>query len=144
MRALLVMPVLMFVGCSDSQPCRSCPPVDGVYAMQWQDGGGVLTGGCAIEGPRPPTLVLAQQDTNVTTTIEGAAIGGTFYDSYDLVLSGTGEGGASYRLRALAIPEGGGGDAGMSLRGSLTSRRLDDEGELCELTDSFTAQRTSR
>lgn len=150
MRAL-VLTTLMLVGCSESQPCRNCPSIQGTYAMTWADAGGltdgdggVVTGTCTFEGPRPATLTLTHKDSNVTTVIDDAPIGGTLYDTYDLALSGGGDG-VTYKLRALSIPEGGGTDAGMSLRGSLTTGRVDSaSGEYCETSDSFTAQRISR
>ncbi len=136
--------LVVLVGCSEAQPCSSCPPVDGTYAVTWVDGGGVTTNDCTLEGPRPPSWTLVQRGANVTTAIEQVAIGGTYFDSYDMLLTG-GETGVSYRLRALAVPNGVMPDGGMDLRGSLTSRKVDDAtGELCEVTDSFTAQRTSR
>lgn len=136
--------LVVLVGCSEAQPCTSCPAVDGTYAVTWADGGGVTTTECTLQGPRPPTWTFGQRGTNVTTAIEQVPIGGTYFDSYDMILSG-GENGVTYRLRALAIPGGGVSDAGMDLRGSLTSRKVDDAtGDLCEVTDSFTAQRTSR
>lgn len=143
MRALVLM-TMVLMGCTEAQPCRNCPSVEGTYAMTWPDGGGMVTEGCALEGPRPPTLTLTHRDSNVTTTIGNSTIGGTLYDTYDFSLSGGGDG-FTYKLRALAVPEGGGGDAGMSLRGSLTSGQVDaTTGEYCEVSDSFTAQRFSR
>ncbi len=135
--------VVVFGACSDAQPCRSCPPIDGVYSVSWADGGPAGDGGCPQSGPRVPSWALAQKDTQVTTTIGGVNLGGTLYDTYDLVLSGS-EGSLSYRLRALAIPEGNSSDAGYSLRGTFTSRTLPASGVPCEVDETFTAQRTSR
>lgn len=142
MRALVLTTVVL-MSCTDSQPCRNCPSVQGTYAMAWADAG-TVTEGCSLEGPRPPMLTLTHRDSNVTTSIGNSMIGGTLYDTYDLSLSG-GDDGFTYKLRALSIPEGGGGDAGMSLRGSLTTGRVDtSSGEYCEAAESFTAQRISR
>jgi len=136
--------VLVLGACSDAQPCRSCPPIDGVYAVSWADGGTASDGGsCAQSGPRVPSWTLAQKDTQVTTTIAGVNLGGTLYDTYDLVLSGS-DGPLTYRLRALAVPEGTTADAGYSLRGTFTTRNLPATGDPCEVAETFTAQRTSR
>lgn len=95
-------------------------------------------------GPRLPSWTLSQRDTQITTTIAGIPLGGTLYDSYDLLLTG-GQTGLTYRLKALAIPEGGTADAGMRLVGSFLTRTTPvDGGEACESNEGFTAQRTSR
>jgi len=86
---------------------------------------------------------LAQRGTQVTTTIAGVNLGGTLYDTSDLVLSGS-EGSLSYRLRALTIPEGPSTDAGVRLQGTFTTRTLQTTGEPCAVDETFTAQRTSR
>ncbi|MDP1821988.1 MAG: hypothetical protein Q8L48_02055 [Archangium sp.] len=135
---------LLILGCSSALPCRTCPPVDGVYAVSWDDAGVAGDGGaCTVSGPRVPEWTLAQRDTQVTSTIAGVNLGGTLYDSYDLVLSGS-EGTLSYRLRALTIPQGSGADAGIRLQGTFTTRTLPATGDPCEVNEAFTAQRTSR
>lgn len=141
MRLTPYLPLLSLIACSDTQPCRTCPPVDGVYAVSWADAGVSDAGACP--GPRVPDWTLAQRDTRVTSTIAGVNLGGTIYDSYDLVLSGS-EGTLSYRLRALTIPEGSGADAGIRLQGTFTTRTLPASGDPCEVNEAFTAQRTSR
>ena len=148
MRLTLIVTLFTLAGCGDGQPCRTCPTVDGVYAVSWgaeTDGGvgGPDGGSCSVMGPRVTTWTLAQREAQVTTTIANVAMGGTLYDSFDLVLSGSGSS-VSYRLRALSIPEGGSADAGMRLRGTFTSRTLLTNGDPCEANETFTAQRTSR
>lgn len=143
----LCVPLLMgmLAGCSDAAPCRSCPPVDGVYAVGWADAGTAATdaGSCPVTGPRVSSWTLAQSGTQITSTIAGVNLGGTLYDTYDLVLSGT-EANLTYRLRALTIPEGTGDDAGIKLQGTFTTRTLPTTGDPCEVNEAFTAQRTSR
>lgn len=148
MRLTLLMSLFVVLGCTDTQPCSNCPPVDGVYAVSWGDPvrGTQTDGGlCVLSGPRVPTWTLAQPRTSqVTTVIEGVTLGGTLYDTFDLVLSGS-AGTLSYRLKALAIPEGNSTDAGIKLQGTFNTRDLSvDAGELCEVVETFTAQRTSR
>ena len=129
--------------CSDAAPCRTCAPIDGVYAVDWGDAGiSTDAGRCPVAGPRVPTWTLNQRDTQITTTIQSVNLGGTLYDTYDLVLSGS-DGALSYRLRALTIPEGARTDAGVKLRGTFTTRTLPASGDPCEVNDAFTAQRTS-
>jgi hypothetical protein len=148
---LTLFTMFVLAGCSDAQPCRTCPPIDGVYAVTWGDpvamgDSGVVVGDagtCSAMGPRVPTWTIQQSDTRVTTTIGTVAMGGTLYDTFDLVLSGS-ESSLSYRLRALTIPEGNSSDAGIQLRGTFTTRTLPANGEPCEVNETFTAQRTSR
>lgn len=137
--------LLVLVGCSDALPCRTCPPVDGVYAVSWADAGPSNTDGgmCPVVGPRDQTWTFVQKDTQVTSTISGVNLGGTLYDTYDLVLSGS-DGNLSYRLRSLVIPEGASMDGGIRLQGTFNTRTLPASGEPCEVNESFTAQRTSR
>lgn len=142
-RSACLLSVVALLGCANAVPCSNCPPVDGVYSVAWPDAGPVVTGGCIAEGPRPATWTFVQKESTVTTTIAGVAVGGTYFDSYDMALSGA-QSGVNYRLRALAIPTGE-VDAGIELRGSLTTRLIDETtGDLCEVTDSYTAQRISR
>lgn len=95
-------------------------------------------------GPRLPSWTLNQRDTQITTTIAGVALGGTLYDSYDLLLTG-GQTGLNYRLKAIAIPEGGTADAGVRLVGTFQTRTTsNDGGDTCESNEGFTAQRTAR
>lgn len=141
---LLVIPALLWTACGDALPCRACPPVDGVYAVSWADGGTAsVDGGCSVAVPKVDAWTLAQRTTNVTTQIAGVAMGGTLLDTYDLVLTGS-NAGVTYRLRALAIPSGTSADAGMKLQGSLVARLLEESGDLCEASEAFTAQRVSR
>ena len=137
--------VLVLVGgCSDAAPCRDCPAIDGLYAVSWPDGGTASdAGACPGSGPRTPTWTLAQRGPQVTSTIAGVNLGGTLYDTYDLLLSGS-EGTLSYSLRALVIPTGTSADGGVDLRGTFTSRNLPSSGDPCEVSETFTAQRTSR
>lgn len=107
--------------------------------MTWGGDAGV----CPDPGPRVPTWTLKQTGTQVTTTIEDVNLGGTLYDSYDLVLSGSAAA-LSYRLRSVVIPEGTSMDAGVRLQGTFTTRTLPASGEPCEVNETFTAVRTSR
>jgi hypothetical protein len=148
MRRIALVPLALaavLAACGDAQPCTSCPPLDGTYTVQWTPDAGSVTrdGGCSVSVPKLDAWTLAQRGTNVTTTIAGAQLGGTLYDTYDLVLGGSSEA-ASYRLKALAIPTGASADAGIKLQGTFTARVLELSGDLCEATEAFTAQRISR
>jgi hypothetical protein len=142
---LTLFSILILVGCTDTQPCSNCPAVDGVYAVTWGDAdGGVRSDGgvCPVQGPQVAQWTLAQRASNVTTTIANVNMGGTLYDTFDLVLTGS-ESGVSYRLRALTIPSGTSEDAGIRLQGTFTTRTTSVD-EPCEVSEAFTAQRTSR
>lgn len=145
MRLTLFPIFILMVGCTDTVPCANCPAVDGVYDVTWgqsdagtRDDGGV----CLVQGPMVAQWTFAQRTSNVTTTIANVNMGGTVYDTYDMVLTGS-DTGLNYRLRALVIPSGAGADAGIKLQGTFTTRTLvaDDP---CEVSDAFTAQRVSR
>lgn len=139
-----VISLVVLGACSDAAPCSSCPPIDGVYAVSWADAVASGDGGsCSQRGPRVPTWTFAERGAQVTATIAGVNLGGTLYDTYDLVLSGA-EGTLNYRLRALTIPEGPSTDAGVKLQGTFTTRTVPDTGEPCSVDETFTAQRTSR
>ena len=136
--------MVLGVACSDAAPCRDCPAIDGLYAVSWPDGGAASdAGACPSSGPRVPGWTLAQQGSRVTSTIGGVNLGGTIYDTYDLLLSGS-EGTLSYSVRAIVIPTGTSTDGGVDLRGTFTSRNLPSSGDPCEVSETFTAQRTSR
>lgn len=125
----------LLAACSDAVPCQRCPNVEGTYAMTWSDGG-VSDLPCALPGPRPATLTLAQSGSRVTTALGDVPLGGTLYDTYDLPLTGR-DATESYALRALVIPTGTSVDGGIRLQGTLTTRRVDDQGADCETRDDF-------
>ncbi len=146
MRLTLLMSLFVGLGCTDTQPCQTFPEVAGVYLVNWGDPvqGRQTDGGfCFVAAPRDPSWTLAQNRSNVTTQISNVSLGGTIYDSFDMVLSGS-SGTLSFRMRALTIPEGNSMDAGIRLQGTFTTHDLTDAGELCEVAETFTAQRTSR
>ncbi|MFO0597407.1 MAG: hypothetical protein U0228_19010 [Myxococcaceae bacterium] len=126
--------------CGSNSPCRTCPPIDGTYTVRWDTDGGPNP---SCPGPKVPTWTFNQHDTQITTTIGGIALGGTLYDSYDLLLTGA-QSTLSYRLKAIAIPEGSSDDAGIRLLGTFTTRTIGDAGDTCESNEPFTAQRTSK
>jgi len=145
--SFVVVVVLAASGCTPAAPGSNCPPGSGTCAVSWStDGGGaqqLLDGGvvaCA-GGPRPAMWTFVHKESNVTSVIDGTPIGGTFYDTYDLLMSGSGPGGASFRLRALVIPEGTSTDAGIRLQGTFTTRTVPSSGDPCESNDAFTALR---
>lgn len=135
---------VVLAACGTAAPCTNCPPVNGTYAVTWLDGGTTSTGAdggaLSCSGPRDATWVFTQRGTNVITTINDVALGGTLYDTYDLLLSGTSTG-VTYRLRTLVIPQGTSLDAGMRLQGTFTTRTLTATQEQCESNDPFTATR---
>lgn len=140
--AVSVMVLVVVFGCSTALPCTTCPPIDGTYAVTWKDDAGTPNAQCP--GPRVATWALAQRGTQVTSTIGDLTLGGTLYDSYDLLMSASSVA-VSYRLKALVIPEGTSLDAGVRLEGTFTtSQPSGDGGVPCESAETFTAQRTSR
>jgi len=124
--------------CTDAQPCRNCPGIDGVYAVTWSDAGAAST----CPGPQPPSWTLTGA-TQLVTQVNDITLGGTLYDTYDLLMTGT-KVGLSYRIRGLVIPEGTTADAGIRMTGTFTTRTVPTGGDPCEANETFTAQRTSR
>lgn len=142
--SFLFLAALCALGCSPAQPCTTCPSITGTYAVSWSPDGAVSSredGGACIAGPRPDTWTFTHTRTNVTTVIGDTTIGGTLYDTYDVLMTGSASGGVGYRLRALVIPEGTSADAGVRLQGTFTTRTVLSSGDPCESNDAFTARR---
>ena len=85
MRAALI--ALALLSCTDAQPCVSCPPLEGVWFLQYMT---PTRSGCsAATLPAPPmTVSLTRQGSVLHGAIDGISIQGTLYDTYDYVLSG--------------------------------------------------------
>jgi hypothetical protein len=136
--AFALVVLLAMAACTDAQPCHNCPPVDGVYSVTWGDAGVAST----CPGPKPPSWTITGE-TQLITQVNDITLGGTLYDTYDLLMTGT-KVGLSYRMRSLVIPEGTTADAGIRMTGTFTTRTVPTEGDPCEANETFTAQRTSR
>ena len=146
--AVAIGVMLVLAGCEDAQPCTGCPPIDGTYAVTWALDAGVVADGGLIDpacpGPRPATWQITERSASqVTLAIGDAVIGGTLYDTYDLLLGGS-VGEARWQVRGFAVSEGSIADAGMRLEGTFTSSSPTASGDLCQSRESFTAQRVSR
>ncbi|HEY1087596.1 MAG TPA: hypothetical protein VGE37_07875, partial [Archangium sp.] len=73
MRLLVLTSMVLVAGCTEAVPCSTCPPVEGVYAVSWADGGMTELqpdgGSCSAPSPRPAEWTLTQRGSNVTTVI---------------------------------------------------------------------------
>lgn len=153
MRLLISACFLVLVGCgSESVPCSNCPSLSGTYAVSWSLDAGTATmfdGGSSVNpacpGPRPATWAITEPSNGqVVLAVGEVPLAGNYFDTYDVVLSGSGNG-VSYSLRAIAIPEGGTLDAGIRLQGELTTRTTPVDGtDFCSSLENFTAVRSSR
>ena len=143
-RVALVPVVLLAIGvglvaCEPAGPCSGCPSLSGTYAVTWELDGGMPNAACP--GPRPASWEVNQRsETMVTCVINGVTLGGSYYDTYDVALSGS-DVRLSYRMRALAIPLSGLPDSGIRLQGTLTTRTTSTMGDTCESVEKFNAER---
>ena len=107
--------------CSDAQPCSSCPNIQGVYDLRFDDSSGTPAE-CVTLGVSDPVgpLTLGQFGSGLTGTLGGTALRGTLYDTFDFSLSGVPDsdggttGGVTLHCRFIQ----GVADGGDSLRGT--------------------------
>jgi hypothetical protein len=132
-------------GCSDVQPCSSCPQLDGTYALKWTH----ASTGCGQLAATPATVQVGQIRSTLTAVLGATSLQGTLYDSYDFVLTGF-EGTTHLMFRGYAVPGGtvdaGVTDGGLSTRTSITlngtlttSDSASDAG--CDAKDDFIGTR---
>lgn len=135
-------------GCSDVQPCSSCPDVGGTYSMKWTRG----SASCGLGGNQPATIDLGQVKSNLTAIVGASTLQGTLYDSYDFVLTGF-NGTTHLMFRGYAVP-GAKVDAGVVDGGLLTRTSITLNGTLttsdaasdagCDGKDDFIGTRISQ
>ena len=123
--------------CDQPLPCQNCPSVAGHYQVAWADSGSG-TASCLVGDPFVTKWHLEQRGAQVSTTIDGVALVGTVYETFDTLLSG-GQGSRYYRLEALVIPQSARADAGALLQGTFTARGIRDSGIQCEVAERFSA-----
>lgn len=141
------------IGCTGGggSPCSDCPPIEGRYALQWEESG--LPDNCegvTVVLPEGP-LEVSRQGSDVTATLQGMTLRGTLYRTYDFNLLGVGsestDGGIggleSASLTGRYIP--GVGDGGVPrLRGDWQGTYSGTSGggtRYCTVTRPFTAPR---
>jgi len=111
-------------GCGDSgAPCKTCPPIEGRYALEFEPG--AIPADCTSLGVGLPqgALDIQRAGAGLTATLDGVPLEGTVYQSFDFNLLGT--------QSALD-----GGSTQLSLSGRYTPGRLD--GGTGAIAGSFT------
>jgi hypothetical protein len=134
-RAIAVL--LLTAACTDAQPCTSnCPPVEGVWFLQYLAPELPCDGGTAAA---PPTTVsFTRQGSVLKGAIDGIELNGTIYDSFDLTLHGQMIGGGETISVSAHYKAGATGDAGSD---QLTDGRLSRETSGCRDSRRFTGAR---
>ncbi len=80
-------------GCGGGgSPCSECPPLEGRYALEWQeDPLPTACNGLTVTLPVGP-LDVQQRGSNVTATLDGLTLRGTLYTTYNFNLVGFADG----------------------------------------------------
>ena len=95
--------VLLLVACPDAQPCVQCPPVEGVWFLQYLVPDFPCDGG-ALPAPAP-TVQFTREGSVLRGAIDGVALSGSVYDTFDFTLNGQKPGGGlSISLRGKYNP----------------------------------------
>jgi len=93
--AAVLLSALLVSGCTgDNKPCTTCPPIEGTYALGFEE-----TGAAGCDGGTPPqrdTLALTRHGASLSGHTEvWEDLTGTLYESGDFSLSGTTEDGGT-------------------------------------------------
>ncbi len=127
----------------DNAPCTTCAPVEGTWAMTYQEGS--RSNDCDMLSPptAPGSLTITRQGAFVATLIDGEQLRGTLYDTGEFVLK-TGAaidaGAPELSVRGVYLPPGGvdGGVAG--LRGTFSSAQTKGA-RTCSVERPYTASK---
>ncbi|HEX8701124.1 MAG TPA: hypothetical protein VF815_19925 [Myxococcaceae bacterium] len=132
-------------GSGTSAPCSTCPAIEGTYELEFAPG--ALPADCTAIGvqlPRGP-LEIERTGPNLSASLDGVALSGTLFQSYDFTLlssSGPGDGGTdTFTLNGRYIPQvTDGGTAQLTGTFSGNYSRTPPQGtRRCTLTRSYTA-----
>ncbi len=103
---LLKMAPLLWLAaaCGNSQPCSTtCPPVEGVWFLQFIAPVFPCDGGTA--GEPPATVSFTREGSVLRGAVDGVELRGTVYDTFDFTLNGTMPGGGrEISLRGRYVP----------------------------------------
>ena len=137
MRKAVRLLLLVVAGCpGDGSPCVSCPAIEGVWFVQYLAPDFPCDGG--TPGAPANTLQLTREGSMVRSVIDGIAVSGTLYDTFDFTLNGQMPGGGeTISLRATYKPPSK-ADAGDS---QLVSGRLGRITGACDDERRFTGAR---
>ncbi|MDY7227985.1 hypothetical protein [Hyalangium rubrum] len=139
--------VALSPGCGDSnvEPCTTCPPIEGRYTLEFAEG--ALPAECnplSIELPEGP-LEVNRAGSQLTGTVDGVALQGTVYQTYDFSLVGartpTDGGTETYSFSGRYVParmDGGTGQLTGSFNGNY-SRTLPTGAQRCAVGRAYTA-----
>jgi hypothetical protein len=123
-RAALLVFLLPACDCGDQRACSDCPPLEGRYAMAYDDE--TASADCsAIRPPAEPAeLELSRVGSTARTTVAGVELSGTVFDSFTFSLTGNGAGDGgqlSMNLRGTFVPPSSVTDGGTQLRGTYSA-----------------------
>lgn len=99
---LALLGLLLSLSCTDAAPCTSCPPIEGVWFLQYTE----PTFPCDAGTPTTPpaTVSFTREGSVMRGAIEGVTLSGTLYDTYDFTLAGQSmNGDLTVNLRGLYI-----------------------------------------
>lgn len=81
----------LLAGCTDAMPCSTCPPIEGTWFLQYLAPDFPCDGG--MPAAPPPTVSFTREGSVLRSAIDGIALTGTLYDTYDFSLNGQMPGG---------------------------------------------------
>ncbi|MBK7860177.1 MAG: hypothetical protein IPJ65_16490 [Archangiaceae bacterium] len=123
-------------GCGDTQPCSTCPPIEGTWFLQYLAPEQACDGG--TPAAPPSTLAFTREGSVLHTAVDGVALGGTLYDTYQFSLNGQMLGSSGLiSLRGTYKPASGPDAGDEGLVGGLLTR----ESSACLETRRFTGAR---
>lgn len=103
--------------------------------MSWE----AATGNCG-SATEPSIINLTRVGADVSTTLQGAALKGTLYESWDFLLRGGFDRRLTMRGRFTSAGSGSGDAGTVQLAGTLTTEQSADGG-VCSSTEKFTGSR---
>jgi hypothetical protein len=129
----MILMAVAVASCDDTQPCSTCPAVEGIWFLQYLAPTFPCDGGTP---PAPAGMVQIMREGSVLhSALDGIALGGTLYDTNVLTLSGQMLGGGELvSMRALYVA-GSRPDAGND---RLLEGRLTRESSGCSEERQFT------
>jgi hypothetical protein len=129
--------LLAATACTNAQPCSTCPPIEGVWFLQYVAPVFPCDAGTPL--PTPPNALQLQREGSVLRSVlDGIELTGTLYDTYDFTLNGQALGGGeTVSMRALYRPASN-PDAGDE---QLLEGRLTRDTEACSEQRTFTGAR---
>jgi hypothetical protein len=124
-------------GCDNTTTCSSdCPPVEGVWALQYL--APIFPCDAGTQPAPPGTVQFMREGSRLTSAVDGVALTGSVYDTFDFSIHGQAVGGGeTVDMRAKYV-KGSAADGGGA---ALTDGRLTREAGGCREERPFTGAR---